>query len=82
MWKQQRQIRPATIPDQLKESHHRFDAFLSALTAWAHQHGECMAWQTAEIEPQIVDIKGHILVLRETQQDEARKGSIRGLASA
>lgn len=68
MSNQVRDIQPATLPDELKVNHHRFDAFLCALTAWAHHHGECVGWESAEIEPGIVDIEGHILVLRQTER--------------
>lgn len=68
MGKQVRDIQPAAIPDDLEENHHRFDAFLCALTAWAHQHSECLGWPAAEIEQEIVDIEGHILVLRQTER--------------
>jgi hypothetical protein len=35
------------------------------LTAWAHYHGQCKDWREAGITQDVVDIEGHILVLKE-----------------
>ena len=60
-----REIGTVELPEELAAKHHKFDAFLCALTAWAHDHGECISWCAAHISPEVVDIEGHILVLRQ-----------------
>ncbi len=64
-----RQIFPATIPDELAASDHVFDAYLCALTAWSHSQGECLTWQEVNIPAACVEIEGHILVLRQAQEN-------------
>jgi len=61
-----RSIQPPDMPNEFALSHHYFDSFLCALTAWAHHHGQCISWEEAGIDPMIVNIEGHILVLRQT----------------
>jgi len=49
----------------LVDTDHAFDAWLSALTAWAHEQGETWAWQTTNrLDRATVEVEGHILVLR------------------
>ena len=44
---------------------HAFDAWLSALTAWAHEHRETWGWaDTARLDEATVAVEGHILILR------------------
>lgn len=59
-----RQLLPADPPEQLLDSDHTFDAWLAALTAWAHEHDETLDWTEAAIEPDRVAAEGHILILR------------------
>jgi hypothetical protein len=60
-----RKLLPAAPPEQLVQSDHSFDAWLAALTAWAHENDETLGWMSAGIEPEHVDVEGHILVLRQ-----------------
>jgi hypothetical protein len=53
------------LPNELLLSDHAFDAWLAALTAWAHRRGECITWNEANISKEAVDIEGHILILRQ-----------------
>lgn len=49
----------------LVDSHHDFDAWLCALTAWAHHHGETLTWSgVPELRRHIVELEGHILILK------------------
>jgi hypothetical protein len=55
------------VPDvaALVATDHAFDAWLSAFTAWAHDHGQTWTWKdTAVLENRTVEVEGHILVLR------------------
>jgi hypothetical protein len=59
-----RELLPVTPPEEVIESDHTFDAWLAALTAWAHEKNETLGWIEAGIDPAHVDAEGHILVLR------------------
>jgi len=45
---------------------HAFDAWLAALTAWAHHHRDTWTWQDAGLPHEAVDVEGHMLILRTT----------------
>jgi hypothetical protein len=63
-----RHVLPRTPPEALLNSDHAFDAWLCALTAWAHNNGETLSWdEVAEITRRIVGIEGHILVLSQME---------------
>ncbi len=49
--------------DDLTDLDHSFDAFLCALTAWAHHYRQTMTWDMAGVPAEYVDVEGHILVL-------------------
>lgn len=50
----------------LVEADHVFDAWLSALTAWAHASGETWSWRdTGKLDESVVAVEGHILVLKQ-----------------
>lgn len=59
-----RDLLPAEPPEELVNSDHKFDAWLAALTAWAHHNDETLDWKTAGIAANQVSVEGHILVLR------------------
>lgn len=65
-----RMLTPEEPPDEILESDHAFDAFLSALTAWAHQRGMTIRWD--QTMPRLAEAavlhEGHILVLAEKEQ--------------
>jgi hypothetical protein len=75
-----RRLNPASAPRGLLASDHTFDAWLSALTAWAAAQGETIQWDTArntDLDLARVEIEGHILIL-----DHERTGTpLRGSAS-
>lgn len=54
---------PADVRTRLVSSHHSFDAFLAALTAWAHSRGQTVGYREAGIPQEVVEEEGHILVL-------------------
>ena len=58
-------ICPVDAPDCLINSDHMFDGFLSALTAFSHHRAGCVNWQAAGIAKDVVEIEGHILVLKQ-----------------
>ncbi len=58
-----RTLEPAEAPESLLASDHKFDAWLCALTAWAHENHETLLWTAAGIPHDIVDLEGHILIL-------------------
>lgn len=58
-----RQMVPAAPPEQLVQSDHAFDAWLAALTGWAHDQDETLGWTDAGIDLDYVNAEGHILVL-------------------
>lgn len=60
---QRRQLEPADPPDWLISTDHCFDAWLCALTAWAHDHSECLDWHAAGLPEDLVEIEGHLLIL-------------------
>ena len=62
-----RRIEPEHPDELLFVSDHAFDAWLSALTAWANHHGECIRWDEAGIAEEAVKVEGHILVLRQKE---------------
>ena len=64
-----RTIYPEIIPDDMAISDHVFDGFLCALTAWSHSQGECLTWQEIEIPDTVVEVEGHILVLRQGRRN-------------
>ena len=51
----------ADPPDALFETDHAFDAWLSAVTAFAHTEGMTITWQDAGISEEEVNVEGHIL---------------------
>lgn len=63
MGAQARHLEPAAPPDWLVANDHVFDAWLCALTAWAHNNSETLDWSAAGIPREIVDIEGHMLLL-------------------
>lgn len=63
MGSQRRRLEPLEAPDWLIDNDHNFDAWLCALTAWAHDHSETLDWRAAGIPEEIVDIEGHMLLL-------------------
>lgn len=64
-----RRLEPERPDELLFVSDHAFDAWLSALTAWAHHNGECIRWDEAGISEKAVNIEGHILVLRQAERE-------------
>jgi hypothetical protein len=50
-------------PDQLFLSDHLFDAWLTALTAFAHASQQTIDWEAAGLKQETVEVEGHILVL-------------------
>lgn len=46
-------------------SQHCFDAFLSALTAFAQAEEQTVEWDEVELDRAAVEMEGHILVLRQ-----------------
>ncbi|MBN9118097.1 MAG: DUF429 domain-containing protein [Planctomycetes bacterium] len=65
MGEHSRTINPEKLPEWLVTDH-QFDAFLASLTAWAHERGLCETWEEAKLAKEIVDVEGHILVLRQS----------------
>lgn len=63
----QRALLPEQPPQELLATEdHAFDAWLCALTAWCHDNGETIEWtHVPDLTQEIVDIEGHILVLRQ-----------------
>jgi hypothetical protein len=59
-----RTLEPAEPPDVLLATDHKFDAWLCALTAWAHENHETVMWLAAGIPHDVVHIEGHILILK------------------
>lgn len=51
------------MPSSL-EHDHAFDAFLCALTAMTHHFDLTQTWKEAGIEETVVDLEGHILLLK------------------
>ena len=54
----------ADPPESLLAIDHAFDAWLSALTAFAHTEGMTITWQDAGINEEQVNVDGHILILK------------------
>ena len=63
MGRQPRKIVPAEPPPWLVKNDHAFDAWLCALTAWAHAHSETIDWETAGLPKSVVETEGYILLL-------------------
>lgn len=63
----QRTLLPEQPPQELLATKdHAFDAWLCALTAWCDNNGETIDWtQVPGLTQEIVEIEGHILVLRQ-----------------
>ena len=60
-----RVLRVEGSDDELVTVDHAFDAWLSALTAWAHDRDKTLPWNEVDgMDRRTVDIEGHILVLR------------------
>ncbi len=59
----ERRLEPAEAPRELLDSDHTFDAWLSALTAWATAQEMTIRWNAANLDQHRVDIEGHILIL-------------------
>lgn len=57
----------ADPPQGLLLTDHAFDAWLSAVTAFAHSSQLTIGWQDAGITEEEVDAEGHILVLEQTR---------------
>lgn len=56
----------AEVPEDILATDHAFDAFLAALTSFAHDHQQTIAWDEVDkLSEEIVKIEGHILVLRQ-----------------
>jgi hypothetical protein len=53
-------------PESLVATDHAFDAWLSAVTAFAHTEGMTITWPCAEISEEEVNTEGHILILGQT----------------
>jgi len=51
--------------EKLIEDDHAFDAWLSALTAWAHARQETLTWAALRMPEDVSRAEGHILVLRQ-----------------
>lgn len=51
----------------LLASDHAFDAWLCALTAWSHAHGDTWTWSHAGLPEDLVEVEGHILILQTGQ---------------
>lgn len=65
-----RRLEPAAPEAALFDTDHAFDAWLSALTAWATDRGETVRWQDARepgMDANRVEIEGHILILDHTR---------------
>lgn len=45
-------------------SDHTFDAWLAALTAWAHDHNETWDWKAVRVSEEVIGTEGHILILK------------------
>lgn len=61
-----RLLQPATPEPWLLASDHAFDAWLSALTAWATDKGETIRWEDTHepgMDMKRVEIEGHMLIL-------------------
>ncbi|MEI9948269.1 MAG: hypothetical protein WDO74_04645 [Pseudomonadota bacterium] len=58
-----RTIAPAAF-DEMVANDHAFDAWLSALTAWAHEHSDTWLSAHAGLDEGVVAIEGHILILK------------------
>ncbi len=65
-----RNLLPNQLPQLLESSDHAFDAWLCALTAWAHNHGETISWSDVPtLARGDIEIEGHILVLSTVDGD-------------
>jgi hypothetical protein len=65
-----RRLEPAAPEATLFDTDHAFDAWLSALTAWATDRGETIRWRDARepgMDENRVGIEGHILILDHTR---------------
>lgn len=61
-----RRLEPKTPEPEILDTDHAFDAWLSALTAWATRQGQTIRWQDAcqpGLDESRVEIEGHILIL-------------------
>ena len=65
-------ILPNDPPEEFFETDHYFDAFLSALTAWAHYNSLTIPWNNTEnmVTEKSVFHEGHILVLSTDSKEE------------
>ncbi len=57
----------ADPPDTLLSTDHAFDAWLSAVTAFAHAEGMTITWQDAGTSEEEVNVEGHILILKQKE---------------
>jgi hypothetical protein len=65
-------ILPKDLPEEFFKTDHYFDAFLSALTAWAHYNSLTIPWNNTEnmVTEKSVFHEGHILVLSTDSKEE------------
>lgn len=63
---------PDNLPNEFIKTDHYFDAFLSALTAWAHYNSLTIPWNNTEnmVTEESVFHEGHILVLSTDSKEE------------
>lgn len=60
-------------PGPILDGEHCFDAFLSALTAFAHAENQTITWDSAALDESKVRIEGHILILSQSKQPQNRR---------
>lgn len=56
-------------PGQFLFNEHTFDAFLAALTAFAHAENQTVDWKSAGLSVGVVEVEGHILILKQYDID-------------
>lgn len=57
-------------PGPILKDEHGFDAFLSALTAFAHAENQTITWDSAVLDKSMVEVEGHILILSQIKQPQ------------
>ncbi|MBI3200081.1 MAG: DUF429 domain-containing protein [Myxococcales bacterium] len=65
-WQPTGQARQIAVPDlvTMLAVDHAFDAWLAALTAWAHHHHDTWTWDQAGLPQANVEVEGHMLILK------------------
>lgn len=65
-WLPPKMSRQIDVPDlvTMLAVDHAFDAWLAALTAWAHRHDDTWTWSQAGLPLATVEIEGHMLILK------------------